>query len=181
MQSEKQFEELELAEDVIQAITKKEEQLPLFISEDKVQNLTIKSVVVPVTSIETIMKTVELVPEAQEAIVQKMVDADPKGYSKLSEEEAYKQIYLRLVQETVAHYLYKEGIVEGCDQYSSGFNKDNAIVFEAYYYDKGAEELAIHQYVNRRVKAQRTGKKKFYGKNAKTLNKYSHLYKGGAR
>lgn len=109
--------------------------LQIFTAETTVQNLHIRSIVVPPSTIEEILGTVTLPSAYQEKVVQEMVDANPEAYASLTQEEAQQQIYLRLTQKTVVEYLKTQDVFGEAIDYSCGFNHEGAIVIDAFSYD----------------------------------------------
>lgn len=136
-----------------------EQAIPMFISEQTVQNLTIRTILIPANGVDIILATNELSDEFKKEIVNQLVDSNPQRYHALSEKEAHHQIYLRLLQETVAYYLRDNGYVEGCKQYSSGIKEDGSVSFEAYYFEETEESAKINKQISEHIKKQQKKKR----------------------
>jgi len=169
-------EELLLSQEM-EVATQVEDTIPMFISEETVQNLTIRTILIPVTGVDMILATNQLTDEFKKQVVNDLVDSNPQRYHALSEKEAKEQIYLRLLQETVAYYLRDNGYVDGCQQYSSGIRKDGSVSFEAYYFEETEETINMNKQIAEYIKSKQKKKQR----PVKTLAEVKKLARRRAR
>ncbi len=113
-----------------------EGQVPLFVSEERIENMKVVHVGVPPESIDLILSSYRLTKEQQQASINEMAEKDPEAFLNMSEKDSQNEILLRLMQETVNHFLNDTGIISNCDMYESGFKEDSSMKIDAYYIDK---------------------------------------------
>lgn len=121
-------------------MTKQSEVLGIFITKNKISNLDVEYIHVTDFAIQTILKSIRLTGEAQEEVIDKMVNRTT-GYFQLTPEEQVDKIKTTLTMETVIEYLrLNEYIRVGIDMVEAGIDEEGSIVVTAYYVEK-TEEL----------------------------------------
>lgn len=120
-------------------MTKTQEQkevLGIFITKNEISNLNVEYIHVTDFAIQTILKTIRLNQEAQQEVIDKMVDRTP-NYFQLDPEVQVSKIQTTLTIETVVEYLrLHEYIREGIDMIEVGIDQEGSIVVSAFYVEK---------------------------------------------
>lgn len=112
------------------------EVLGIFITKQQIANMKLEHIHVSDFAIQTILKTVHLNAEAQEEIVDKLVDRTP-NWRALEPEEQINKIKTVLTQETVIEYLrLNEQIRPEVDMLEVGIDVEGSIIVSAYYIEK---------------------------------------------
>lgn len=112
------------------------EVLGIFITQQEVSNMKVENIHVSDFAIQTILKTVNLVEEAQFDAVDKLVARTPDWF-KLSEEEQTNKIKTVLLQETVIEYLrLNQFIKEDVTMVDVGIDKEGSVIVSAYYVEE---------------------------------------------
>lgn len=113
--------------------TKQKEVLGIFIQKNDIANMNLETIHVTDFAIQTILKSIQLTPEAQEEVVNSLVDRTP-NWVQLDSEEQVNKIKIALTYETVIEYLrLHEYIREGIDMIETAVDEEGSIVISAYY------------------------------------------------
>lgn len=109
------------------------ELLGLTTSTAKISNMSIETITVPDKVIQSVLKHIRLNQDAQDEVMDKLVDRTP-GYFELHPEEQVAKVTTALTIETVIEFLrLTEYIREDVSMLENGISDESAIVITAYY------------------------------------------------
>lgn len=133
----------------------KAEDLKILRSYSKIGNMLKEKFVVPKEVIYLILTNFTLTEEAQKTAVNKLVDRKP-NWTKLSEEEQLEEIKAILTLQTVAEYLYTNGLIhESCEMFENGFDKNGNVVLDAMYLEETEQTEKINELFIKKEQAKK--------------------------
>ncbi|UOE58210.1 hypothetical protein [Cytobacillus oceanisediminis] len=117
-------------------MTNQQEVLGIFITKQEIGNMKIDHIHVSDFALQAILKSVHLTKEAQEEIVDKLVDRTP-NWVKLDTNTQVNKIKTVLTQETIIEYLrLNDYIREGVDMVEVGIDEEGSVVASVFYVEK---------------------------------------------
>ncbi|WP_455660789.1 hypothetical protein [Pradoshia sp.] len=124
-------------------MTKQKEVLGIFIQKNDIANMGLETIHVTDFAIQTILKTIKLLPEVQEEVVDKLVDRTP-NWGTLESDEQLDKIKTALTYETVIEYLRLENYIrEDADMIEVAVDEEGSIVVSVYYVAKTDETAKL--------------------------------------